>query len=392
MPGDQESPLPSGAPAPAKRALPETPRQNYLDNIRWGVVVLVLVYHVVFLFNATGVPTALGAKSDIRAFDTLMYVVYPWFMALLFVTAGSASRYALQSRPAKQFFTDRVIKLLVPTTLGLFVFQWTAGLFLLGMLGFLDTIPKPLRYPAVVLWSAPGHLWFIQVLFVLSVLLLLVRVIDKHDRLWRLGGKANLWVVLLLVVPVWGAAQVLNVSQWVTYRIGIYGLLFFLGYAVFSHDSVIASLTKMRLPLLVAAVALGAGYTVHYFGTDNTSLQVTGSVLTTAFAWAAILAALGCGNAWLNGRNGFTAYMTKASYGYYILHYPVVAWTCYLLYYHAHLPLVLNYVIALVVELAGTAALYELFSRIPVVRFAVLGITRRRPAPPHTPARTQQTA
>lgn len=30
-------------------------RKNYLDNIRWITVVLVMVYHVIYLFNSQGV-------------------------------------------------------------------------------------------------------------------------------------------------------------------------------------------------------------------------------------------------------------------------------------------------------------------------------------------------
>lgn len=57
--------------------------------------------------------------------------------ALLFVVSGMSARYYLQSHTTKQFVKDKTRKLLVPSTIGLFVFQW-----LLGMSGCL--IPRVL--------------------------------------------------------------------------------------------------------------------------------------------------------------------------------------------------------------------------------------------------------
>lgn len=104
-------------------------RKPYLDNIRWTVVLLVLVYHVCYLFNGAGVPGGIPEAANIPAFDALAYMVYPWFMALLFVVAGVSARYSLQKRTGKQFIKERADKLLVPSTLGLFVIHWITGYF-----------------------------------------------------------------------------------------------------------------------------------------------------------------------------------------------------------------------------------------------------------------------
>jgi hypothetical protein len=51
---------------------------------------------------------------------------------------------------------------------------------------------------------------------------------------------------------------------------------------------------------------------------------------------------------------------------------------CYVLYYDFNLPSAANYVIALPVELIFTVAVFELFRRIPFVRYWVLGIKGKR--------------
>ena len=102
-------------------------RKVYLDNIRWATVILVLIYHVFYMFNGVGVLGGIPNAVSIPVFDWAASVIYPWFMVLLFVIAGMSARYALQERTEKQFLGERAVKLLIPSTLGLFVIHWITG-------------------------------------------------------------------------------------------------------------------------------------------------------------------------------------------------------------------------------------------------------------------------
>lgn len=352
-------------------------RKYYLDNIRWATVLLVLVYHVCYLFNNVGVLGGIGTGKNVAAFNVLLYLVYPWFMVLLFVVAGISARYSLEKRSAKQFLGERVTKLLIPSTLGLLAYQWITGYFNIKIGGGLPYIPAFLRYPIFAV-TGIGPLWFIQMLFLFSALIVLIRKIDRKDVIWNFCGKANPAVLLLLAVLIWGAAQILNVPVVTVYRFGIYGAAFLVGYFVFSHDGVQDSVEKMHLPMLVAAAALGIFYVITYFGKNYTSDECLQSVFTNVYLWIAVLAILGCGKAWFNRASDFSRTMTKASFGLYIVHYPVLMTVCYVLYYDCSLPSAANYVIALLAEMIFTFAVFELFQRIPVVRYWVLGIKGRR--------------
>ena len=161
-------------------------------------------------------------------------------------------------------------KLLVPSTLGLFVYHWISGYLNVKWGGGLASIPLFLRYPVFVM-AGTGPLWFIQMLFLFSVCLVLLRKIDKKDKVWMFCGQISTVKICLLVFLIWGAAQILNLPVLTTYRFGIYGTAYLLGYLIFSHDEVQNSIAKLHRPLLIVAIILGVAYTVRYFGVSYAS-------------------------------------------------------------------------------------------------------------------------
>lgn len=350
-------------------------RKNYLDHIRWITVVLVLIYHVPYLFNNVGVFGGVGTERCFEPMNALFYFVYPWFMALLFLVAGISTRYALEKRSAKVFLKERARKLLVPSTLGLFVIHWITGYLNLKIGGGLELMPSFIVYPVAVL-SGIGPLWFIQLLFLFSIIMLLIRKLDKKDVLWNLGGKANTVVLILLFVVIWGAAQILNMPLFTMYRFGIYFTVYLLGYMLFSHDEVMERVEKIGFVMFIIAVIVGIVYTIHYWGQDYTSAECLQSLFTNFYAWIAILAILGCGKRWLNITTRFTTYMIKASFGLYILHYPILLASCYYLYHYCPLPDAVIYLLALVCEFIMTPICYEVIRRIPIIRYLVLGYSK----------------
>lgn len=351
-------------------------RKFYLDNIRWATVILVLIYHVCYIFNGVGILGAIPGAKNIPVFDTIACIIYPWFMVLLFVIAGMSARYALQKRTGKQFIKERAVKLLVPATLGLFVIHWITGYLNIKMGGGLEFIPTVLIYPISVV-SGIGPLWFIQMLFVFSCILVLFRKMDKTDKVWTLCGKANLPIILLLSVLVFGAAQVLNMPVLTMYRFGIYFVSFLIGYYIFSHDEVQETIEKIRIPMLCLAVIGAVLYAIRYGGSNFTSSDCLQSIMTNLYLWIIVLAVIGCGRRYFNRETAFTRYMTKSSFGIYILHYPILMVVCYILHNHFDFSAIWNYLIALILEIAMTFAVYEVIKRIPIIRYFVLGVKRK---------------
>ena len=360
-------------------------RRHYLDNIRWVTVLLVLFYHVLYIFNSVGVLGGVGQFNPVQYQDGIMYFIYPWFMVLLFAVAGMCSRYSLEKRTTKEFIKSRTLKLLVPSTIGLFVFQWIVGYFNVTIGGgwqyFPTDIPAAInvviRYLISVV-SGIGPLWFIQLLWLFSLLLILVRKIDSKDKFYNLCGKANYAVILLCALPIWGSAQILNMPILTMYRFGIYFAAFLIGYFVLSHDAVQDKIEKMHLPLLIIFVPMGIGSSIYYFGKNFTEPDVLHSIFTNIYLWIAILALLGCFKAWADKTSKFADYMSRSSFGIYIVHYLPLIISCYFLKNYTNIPALPTYIIVAATTFSLSPAIYEIIRHIPVLRYCVLGYKRKK--------------
>ena len=77
-------------------------RKYYLDNVRWMTVVIVVFYHVLYMYNAEGILGGAGRITNlsVQPYDAFMYFVYPWFMPVLFITAGISSKLYLDRHGA----------------------------------------------------------------------------------------------------------------------------------------------------------------------------------------------------------------------------------------------------------------------------------------------------
>lgn len=368
----------------------ETNRKFWIDNLRWVTVLLVLLYHVVYFYNNKGVFGGVGGFGDGPQYqDVLMYILYPWFMPLLFILAGISSRYALENRDGKTWFKSRTRKLLVPATIGLFVFQWMVGYFNTHVSGtdVLAAVPQPFKY---LIWSVNGigPLWFIQDLWLFSLILLIIRKIDKNDKLLNWCGKlgemkSGMVVIILLVVLFWLGEKTLIMNPRAQSADGLYNLykpvfyfiVFMMGYLVFSHEKVQEMLSKFWAPMMIFAAIAGAVLVITTFGQNNTTPRYMASPLNCLYGYLMCLALMGWFKAKFDKTKAFASYMTRSSFGIYVVHYLVIASLGSYMYFNMRelLPQVAMYIILTVAVFALSPAIYEVLRRIPFVRWCVFG-------------------
>ena len=358
-------------------------RKHWIDNLRWVTVLLVLLYHVIYFYNNKGVFGGIGGFGDGPQYqDVIMYILYPWFMPLLFILAGISARYALDKQPAKEWFNARTRKLLVPSTIGLFFFGALIGWFNSkgAPAGTLDQLPPAVKYFIWVI-SGTGPLWFIQDLWLLSAVLLLVRRLDAKNRLYDTCGKIGIFPLILLGVLYWLGHKTLVMQpnpESIDGLLNLYKPVFYLipllmGYFIFSHDEVQDMLGRLRDPLMLCASSAGILLTVTTFGQDNSLPQYLASPLNNIYSWLMCLAMVGWFKARFDRTGKFAAYMTRSSYGIYIVHYLIIASVGTALKNAEGLHPAFIYLILTAAVFILSPLLYEILRRIPFIRWCVLG-------------------
>ena len=358
-------------------------RRYYVDNVRWVTVVIVVIYHVLYMYNTEGILGGLGRITDlsVQYYDIFMYLVYPWFMPVLFIAAGMSSRYFLDGHSDREFVKNRTRKLLVPSTIGLIAFQFIQGYVNLSLGGaFADLaasgVPGPVIF-LIMLASGSGVLWFIHLLWIYSMLLVLVRKIEK-GRILKLGAGTPLWLILLFFIPVWGAGQFLNTPIVSVYRFGLYFAFFFPGYYVFSNDEVMERLKRCAPVLIAAGIVLCVAFSVYYFivrgGMNYADVPVNRGLLYSAAAYYGALAMLAGMARYGDFRNDLTAWMSRKSFGLYVFHYLGISSVALLIAKPGLLPSPAVYALSLAAGFVFGYGLYAVISRIPYYRWAVLGI------------------
>lgn len=339
-------------------------RKYYLDNIKWLVIVLVVVNHVISIFSSNGSVMSYNAKG-IAAFDVIGYFIYPWFMPILFVIGGMNARYSLQHRTTKEFRKERVLRLLIP---------FLAYLLLIGpfaaqlafKINHYDSVFKELPSFVVIiirLLNGMGPSWFLLQMFLLSFILLLIKRLDRKERLLSMSRACNVRSLLLLYIPVFISAQILYVAF--TFRNGLYLFLFLLGYYLFSEEKVQDLIEKWGAHFLSAGAIIGVLQCYISFGKSYQEVVNHWSVML--YTWLMILGVMGCFKKWLNVSNHFTRYMNKRSFGIYLFHYVPMVYIAYFLTTYFNFPYLINYLLVFVLSFASSIFIYEIMVRIPLL-------------------------
>ncbi|MCQ2147939.1 MAG: acyltransferase [Bacteroidales bacterium] len=363
-------------------------RKHWIDNLRWFTVVLVLVYHVFYMFNSKGVLGGIGGFSDNpmkQPQDIVLYILYPWFMMLLFLLAGISARFSLEKRSIKEFVKTRTQKLLVPSTIGLFAFQWIVGYF--NTRGGADTFTG---MPLAIKWIiyslvGSGPLWFAQELWVFSLLLILVRKIDNKDKFRKFCSKVSTPGIILLGILIYLGSQLMIYDPDPImpfhglvnlYRPLAYLVPFMMGYFVFSNEEVIERVKGMCLPMTACAAIACLALCLTTWGENYTSPRILTSWLNCLYAWLMILSMIGLSARFFDRTSRFCQYMNRTSYGLYVLHYSVIVSFGYMLKTDTTLSPWIIYPLLLLLVFSLTPVLYECIHRIPLVRWAILGEKR----------------
>jgi peptidoglycan/LPS O-acetylase OafA/YrhL len=387
---------------------------NALEALRIATTFFVLLYHAALTYLATPMRLTLWASYDAQghvAFDYLVYWVNGFAMPVFFLAAGVSAPAACASRGPWVFLTSRVRRLLRPllfgclTILPCFYLVWGYGLLVTGQIA-LDEILRWRYSPAVSheLYGL-GHLWFLEYLFVVSVLwcggwALWSSWLTRHPgsaTADKPAGPKQEWIDRILNSPwrpLWFAIPtglifvidsdtMLRVDNLIVpnvFRLLHYAYFFTVGgwlarardprqqYVPWSTLYLVLSFVLFGLmsPLLLqhAAVPLSGGARILY------------CMLAALFPWLTVFGGLGVFMRVFAGRGTLMRYLAESSFWVYLIHVPIVALTQALLLPVAW-PVAIKFLLVTLVAIAASLVSYEYIVRRSLVGEIINGSRKR---------------
>lgn len=295
-------------------------RRNYIDNLRNLTILLLFPVHTFMIWNNFGSSFYIWLGEN-KILSTLIVLVNPWFMPILFVLSGMSARYALEKRSTKEFVIQRVNKLLIPFIGGMvflvpfqtlyarkYFYNYKGGI-LEHWKYFFTHFTDFSGYDGAF---TPGQLWFILFLFIISMITLILFQYLPYEKAAVKIKKIPVFGVLLLFIPIWLMYYLGNFGG---FSIGKNLALYLIGYYVISNDVIMKKVEK-NIKWFVALCVIGTiALVILYY-----NFSYYGDLWINYIGWNMILVLLFFGKKFLDRRTRFTEYFNKASYPIYILH------------------------------------------------------------------------
>jgi len=386
-----EFPSSAGTGTAAKSA-----RLHYIDWLRTLAMLAIFLFHTNRFFDAGGWHLKNAELSDVSS--GVSGFMDLWLMPLFFLLSGVGSWYALKSRSGRQYLIDRVKRLLIPLyTVGVFVvvvpqvyFEWVTNKGYTGTFGemipkYFGAIPDKLNHSPLFFNVMYGHLWFLQFLFLISLLTLPLLAYLKGEGGQRLVQRLAEWCshrggVFIFILPL--ALVRVGLESFfegnITWASFVYYALFFLiGYIVPADGRFTDSFRRTGWVCLVLGVlgwaSIGAMFVVYGYEdvmeASFSPLFVLFQFVVSVANWSFVVFILSLGVRYLNFTNGVVRYGNEAVLPFYVVHQTVIlsiGW--FVIQWSVGIPI--KYLTIAAISFVIIVAIYELLiRRINVLRF-----------------------
>ena len=355
-------------------------RRIELDVMRILAILAVFIFHTNMIFNTD--TWHIKNATPIPGADEISSVMALWLMPIIFIISGASIVFAMRRRSTGRFVVDRVKRLLVPLVFGIFTIGpymvymelYSHGLF---QGSFWDFLPHYFDgmygFGGNFAWMGL-HLWYLEVLFVFTLLLLPVFLLLKTGRGtafigWLAHVAEKPLVILLFGLPLL-LSLTLDPETWGRDNFGGKDLLTYLfcllmGFILFSDDRFVKSIIRQRWIFLGAALLLLFGRIPLFAFSDTVYLSPAyyferGYNQVETWVWMMML--LGMGMQYLKYDNRVTRYANEAVLPFYWLHQPVIITVGYFVTISAF-PALAKFWVVLLVAFGITVGIYEFLVR-----------------------------
>ena len=332
-------------------------RRYDIDWLRVTAMLAVFIFHCTRFFDTEGWHLK-NSEQSYTLFVLVRGLFWPWLMELLFLLSGAGSWYALKSRTATEYLFERFKRLLIPL--------YTVGLFILLPLQFYfelitnadyngtfwQIIPRyfaRLNHPQVTSWPEtllpipfPGHLWFLQFLFLISLVTLPLLFCLKSElgQCWieKIAGWCDrrggifLFVVPLALILISLRGLFRGQNSWADFL--WYAIYFIIGYVMVADKRFTKAFRRHQwvcLALWIIGFFGGGGLFVLVLGYDPmpgkesfSFIYVMYQIVWSIASWSAVVFMLSLGAKYLNFNYKTLAYSNEAVLPFYLFHQTII--------------------------------------------------------------------
>ena len=328
---------------------PDQTRRYDVDWLRVLGMMAVFLFHCSRFFDTEGWHVKSPRTTPVVTYIVIFMV--QWMMPLFFILSGIGIYHALAHQRWPQYLVSRCKRLAVPLLFGIFVIiaPWQVYLERVSHGQYSGSFWR--WYPHYFEgWFGLGgnfawmgvHLWYLEFLFVFSVITLpLFLYLRSSSGLRLLGALSRFlsrpWAIFLLAIPI---AVMTFISATPPIKRSVLGnegfggwsffpylIMLIIGYVLATDEELTRAMENHRIPaLLTGILSFILGYVI-YKATEQWPWLPRGLVMSPVrgiLCWSWLIAICGFASRHLRFNNAFLKYANEAVLPFYILHQTVI--------------------------------------------------------------------
>jgi hypothetical protein len=370
---------------------PAKPKRDFaVDWLRVFAMAVVFLFHCARYFDAEGWHVK-NPQSDI-VISFFVLFLSQWIMPLFFILSGISAYYMLSFRKTGHFIKSRFTRLLVPFIFGtlvlippqVYIERFSQYQFRGSFLKFFPHYFEGFyAFGGNFAWMGL-HLWYLQMLFVYSLLFLPLFIYLRKEKTWdSISNLARFFkrrgTIFMLALPLALLEFVLDPSgigrrDFGGWSFFLYMIFYIYGYVIFTHPkfkpaidssgkiALIGGLSATSLALILLVVRGFPSYGSSPYFLFMTTLRAFNS-------WFWLIAIFSFGKRHFTTHNRFLGYANEAVLPFYILHQTIIVTIgFYLIDWNTGV--YLKYIVLCVASFVSICIIYELLvRRIKIFRF-----------------------
>ena len=325
-------------------------RLLFIDNLRTGLITLVVLHHVAVVYGAF-TPFYYVEPPINLVLLVFGLINQSWFMGALFLFSGYLTPGSFDRKGPGSFLKDRLLRLGIPLIIFIFVLSPVASIGYWQMPASLTGISTPLTWQAYPHLLGMGPMWVVAMLLIFDCGYAASRMRTKNRKSYSMGNSSlpSYFLISIFILVLAGVSYMLRIVVPIGKEVldfptlaylPQYLSLFVLGTVASHHNWFRALRSSMGLVSFVTALVVGVLLFPLAFSGRLFSLELTPALANSlgnghwqsavytlwdsTFAVGICLGLITLFRRFFDGQERFGRFLSQHSYTVYIIHIPIV--------------------------------------------------------------------